>query len=164
MNEIRKTRVIFICMGNICRSPTAEGVFRRVIEKAGLADRIGCDSAGTHGYHIGDPPDERAQRHAATRGYDLSGLRARKVDVADFTRFELVLAMDRSNLELLKHLCPARQHRRLALYGDFSERYSGQEVPDPYYGGAGGFKRVLDMIEETSQRLLQRLLEPVPPR
>jgi protein-tyrosine phosphatase len=149
-------------MGNICRSPTAEGVFRKVIEEGGFADRIGCDSAGTHGYHIGDPPDERAQRHAASRGYDLSGLRARKVDVADFTRFELVLAMDRTNLELLKQLCPARQHRRLALYGDFSERYSGQEVPDPYYGGAGGFERVLDMIEETSQRLLQHLLESVP--
>jgi protein-tyrosine phosphatase len=151
-------------MGNICRSPTAEGVFRKVVEESGVAERIGCDSAGTHGYHIGDPPDERAQRHAAGRGYNLSGLRARKVEVADFTRFDLVLAMDRSNLELLKHLCPSRQHRRLALYGEFSERYAGEEVPDPYYGDAGGFERVLDMIEETSQQLLQRLLEPMPPR
>ncbi len=157
-------RVLFVCMGNICRSPTAEGVFRKLVEAGGHAGRICCDSAGTHGYHIGEPPDERAQRHSATRGYDLSGLRARKVEVADFTRFELVLAMDRNNLELLQHVCPARQHRRLALYGDFSERYAGQEVPDPYYGGAGGFERVLDMIEETSQRLLQHLLESVPPR
>jgi protein-tyrosine phosphatase len=157
-------RVLFVCMGNICRSPTAEGVFRTLVEAGGHEDRVGCDSAGTHGYHVGDPPDERAQRHAAARGYDLSGLRARKVEVADFTRFELVLAMDRSNLELLKHVCPPRQHRRLALFGDFSERYARQEVPDPYYGGAGGFERVLDMIEETSQRLLQHLLASIPPR
>ncbi|MGH8618530.1 MAG: low molecular weight protein-tyrosine-phosphatase [Burkholderiales bacterium] len=155
-----RRRVLFVCMGNICRSPTAEGVFRRVITEAAATGRIDCDSAGTHGYHVGEPPDARAQTHAAQRGYDLSGLRARKVEVADFTRFDLVLAMDRTNLALLRELCPPRQHRRVALYGDFSVRYPGQDVPDPYYGGARGFEQVLDMIEETSQRLLQRLTEP----
>ena len=120
---------------------------------------IACDSAGTHGYHIGDPPDARAQAHAAKRGYDLTALRARKIEVADFTRFDLILAMDRNNLELLRSLCPPRRHQRVVLYGDFSVRYRGQEVPDPYYGGAAGFEQVLDMIEETSQRLLQHLTE-----
>lgn len=159
-SEARGTRrVLFVCMGNICRSPTADGVFRKLVAEAAAHHRMACDSAGTHGYHIGEPPDPRAQAHAAKRGYDLSGLRARKVAVADFTRFDLILAMDRNNLALLRELCPPRQHQRLALYGAYSVRYAGQEVPDPYYGGARGFEQVLDMIEETSQQLLQRLLE-----
>ncbi len=134
-------------------------MFRKVIAETAAAGHIDCDSAGTHGYHIGEAPDPRTQAHAAQRGYDLSGLRARKVDVADFTRFDMVLAMDRNNLALLRDLCPPRQHRRGALYGDMSAKYAGQDVPDPYYGGAMGFEQVLDMIEETSQRLLQHLLE-----
>lgn len=152
-------KVLFCCMGNICRSPTADGVFRKRIADTGVQDRITCDSAGTHGYHVGEPPDPRTQAHAAKRGYDLSGLRALKVAVADFTRFDLILAMDRSNLALLRNFCPPRQRQRLALYGEYSARYAGQEVPDPYYGGASGFEEVLDRVEETSQQLLQRLLE-----
>ncbi len=161
--EGKPVRVLFCCMGNICRSPTADGVFRKLIADAAAQDRIACDSAGTHGYHIGEPPDPRTQAHAAKRGYDLSGLRARKVEVADFTRFDLILAMDRNNLALLRDLCPPRQHQRIALYGEYSARYAGQEVPDPYYGGARGFEEVLDRVEETSQQLLQRLLESKSP-
>ncbi|MBI4190702.1 MAG: low molecular weight phosphotyrosine protein phosphatase [Betaproteobacteria bacterium] len=150
-------RVLFICMGNICRSPTAEAVFRHSVQQAGLEHLIECDSAGTHDYHIGEPPDERAQRAASRRGYDMRGLRGRQVGRKDFERFDYVLAMDAHNLALLARICPSQHAHKLSLYCDFHERYAGQEVPDPYYGGAQGFEQVLDMVEQISESLIGRL-------
>ena len=144
-------------MGNICRSPTAEVVFRHVIAAAGLEERIHCDSAGTHGYHIGDPPDERSIAAALKRGYDMRSLRARQVSVEDFRHLNLVLAMDRGNLAVLSQLRPPSVQSHLRLYGDLHDDYAGHDVPDPYYGGAAGFERVLDMVEAISVRLLEQL-------
>ena len=149
--------VLFVCMGNICRSPTAEVVFRKTIVAAGSADNFDCDSAGTHDYHIGDAPDPRTIAAAKCRGYDMDSLRARQVEVADFTRFDLVLAMDRVNLAALQRLCPPLLHARVKLYGDMHDDFAGQDVPDPYYGGPAGFERVLDMAEAISPRLLEFL-------
>ncbi len=143
-----------ICMGNICRSPTAEGVFRRLAEQTGVLDRLLIDSAGTHDYHVGSVPDERAQEAARRRGYDLSGLRARQVADRDFERFDYLLAMDRENLAALQRRCPPEHQHKLRLYLSFSERFNGQEVPDPYYGGRQGFDLVLDMVEDAAQGLL----------
>ena len=150
-------KVLFVCMGNICRSPTAEAVFRARVEEAGLAQRILVDSAGTHDYHIGDPPDERAQRAALQRGYDMSTLRGRQVEISDFTRFDYVLAMDRANLAILQRLCPQAQRERLGLFLEYASRHGEREVPDPYYGGAGGFERVLAMAEDASEGLLEQI-------
>ena len=150
-------KVLFVCMGNICRSPTAEAVFCARVEEAGLAQRILVDSAGTHDYHIGDPPDERAQHAALQRGYDMSALRGRQVDLSDFTRFDYVLAMDRANLAILQRLCPQAQRERLGLFLEYASRHGEREVPDPYYGGAGGFERVLDMAEDASGGLLEQI-------
>ena len=152
-----KTNVLFVCMGNICRSPTAEAVFRHAVKQAGLASLIECDSAGTHGYHIGERPDKRAQQAALRRGYDLSNLRGRKVGRKDFAQFDHVLAMDRDNLALLEALCPAQHAHKLALYCDLHAEFAGRAVPDPYYGGAQGFEQVLDMIEAVSESLVARL-------
>lgn len=163
MND-REVRVLFVCMGNICRSPTAEGVFARKVREAGLAERIRIDSAGTHAYHIGNPPDERTQRAALRRGYDLSNLRARKVEVHDFMRFDYVLAMDDDNLAILRalraRLDEANVVAHLGLMMDFADNAANyaREVPDPYYGGEAGFERVLDMIESASEGLLQRIM------
>ena len=154
-------RVLFVCMGNLCRSPTAEAVFRHAVEEAGLGHAIECDSAGTHDYHVGDPPDERAQFAAARRGYDMSQLRGRQVEVRDFDRFDRVLAMDRHNLELLRRSCPAQHAHKLALFGDAHAQFAGQEVPDPYYGGVSGFERVLDIVEEVSASLLDSLQQEI---
>ncbi len=150
-------KVLFICMGNICRSPTAEAVFRARTEDAGLAQRILADSAGTHDYHIGDPPDARAQRAARLRGYDMSVLRGRQVEVADFSRFDYVLAMDRDNLAILQRLRPRDAAGHLGLFLEFASRHDGREVPDPYYGGADGFEHVLDMVEDASEGLLDHI-------
>ena len=151
--------VLFVCMGNICRSPTAEGVFRKLVAEQGLADQFTIDSAGTHGYHIGDPPDHRAQVTAARRGYDLSTLRARQVTRADFEQFDYVLAMDEGNLDILLRACPASLIPRVRLFLDFAEGIEEREVPDPYYGGPDGFEHVLDLVETAGERLLQRLLK-----
>ena len=151
------TRVLFVCMGNICRSPTAEAVFRHATKQAGLEGAIVCDSAGTHGYHIGEPPDQRAQQAALRRGYDMSQLRARQVSANDFEQFDFVLAMDRHNLAMLGRMCPQQQAHKLSLYCDFHAQFVGQEVPDPYYGGAKSFEQVLDMIEAISSSLIVRL-------
>ena len=152
-----KIKVLFICTGNICRSPTAEAVFRRVVERAGMSDYIECDSAGTHDYHVGAPPDERAQRAAERRGYDLSGLRGRQVWFEDFDKFDLIIAMDRQNMQLLKRLCPRRHVHKLAYMCDFHDKHSGREVPDPYYGADKHFEQVLDLLEEVSEHMLQKL-------
>jgi protein-tyrosine phosphatase len=146
--------VLFVCMGNICRSPTAEGVFRHRVERAGLAGRIHVDSAGTHNYHPGSPPDERSQEHAARRGYDLSAQRARQVQPADFERFDLILAMDWDNLALLEELCPPHARRKVKRFMEFARTSDSPVVPDPYYGGTAGFEQVLDHVEDASDGLL----------
>ena len=164
-----EVRVLFVCMGNICRSPTAEGVFARKVREAGLAQHIRIDSAGTHAYHIGNPPDERTQRAAKRRGYDLSALRARKVEVHDFMHFDYVLAMDEENLAILQDLRAridaARLQAHLGLMMDFASDAANhaREVPDPYYGGEAGFERVLDMIEAAADGLLQRIIDASTP-
>ena len=150
-------KVLFVCMGNLCRSPTAEGVFKHFVEQAGLAGLVTSDSAGTHDYHVGDPPDARAQKAAARRGYDLSTLRGRQVSRHDFSEFDYVLAMDEANLRLLKRLCPQEHARKLKLFMEFRTDLSVREVPDPYYGGADGFDRVLDLVEQASRGLLEHL-------
>ena len=150
-------RVLFVCLGNICRSPTAEGVFRKVVERAGLLEHIEIDSAGTHAYHVDSPPDGRSQAAALRRGIDLSRLRGRRATRADFDQFEYVLAMDRENLSNLKAICPPGQEHKLALFLEYAPHRPEREVPDPYNGGERGFERVLDMIEEASQGLLEHL-------
>jgi len=150
-------RVLFVCMGNICRSPMAEGTFRHHVRLAGLAEQITCDSAGTHDYHFGDPPDPRAQLAASRRGYDLSALRARQVKPSDFSEFDYVLAMDKVNLRLLQRLCPPQHAHKLKLYMEFGADTEAREVPDPYYGGPQGFEHVLDLVEQAAQGLLRHL-------
>lgn len=155
LNE--EVSVLFVCMGNICRSPTAEGVFVRKVQDAGLAGRIHIDSAGTHAYHIGNPPDPRTRQAALRRGYDLSLLRARKVATQDLERFDYVLAMDADNLSILESLKSAQSRSRIALFMDFAPAHEIREVPDPYYGGESGFERVLDMVEVAAEGLLQAI-------
>lgn len=150
-------KVLFVCMGNICRSPTAQGVFENLIIREGLQDYIHVDSAGTHAYHIGEPPDPRSQQAASRRGIDLSVQRARKVRPEDFLEFDYVLAMDRSNYEILKDICHPDYEDRLRLLLEFAPHTGTADVPDPYYGGAQGFERVLDLIEEASAGLLAEL-------
>lgn len=149
--------VLFVCLGNICRSPTAHGVFAGLVEEAGLASEVAVDSAGTGAWHIGEPPDGRAMLAARERGYDLSSQRARQVEVSDFERFDYILAMDRSNLMHLEALAPEEFSGYLGLFLDFHPDSSEREVPDPYYGGDDGFNRVLDMVEAASRGLLQSM-------
>jgi protein-tyrosine phosphatase len=151
------TRVLFVCTGNICRSPTAEGVAKLIIKNNKLEYIVDVDSAGTHDYHIGEAPDPRTQQAALRRGVDLSGLRARKVQPEDFERFDLVLAMDRHNLALLKRGCPAQYHPKLDLFMRYSTSFDAEEVPDPYYGGDKGFELVLDMVEDAARGLIEAL-------
>lgn len=150
-------KVLFVCTGNICRSPTAEGVFGHLAERAGLGSHVIADSAGTHGYHVGEPPDPRTQRAALARGVVLSALRARKVTAADFTRFDHILAMDHGHLAQLRRLVPANATAALRLFLDDVPGLEGREVPDPYYGGPDGFEQVLDLCEAGSRGLLDRL-------
>lgn len=153
-------RVLFVCMGNICRSPVAEGVFQRMLEGAGLADKVYVDSAGTHSYHAGAPPDARSQATAFRRGVDLRGIRARRVTVTDFTEFDYVLAMDRDNFEHLLALCGEPElRRRIQLLMDYAPDLPEREVPDPYYGGPNGFERVMDLIEVAAEGLLVGIRE-----
>ncbi|NNM81872.1 MAG: low molecular weight phosphotyrosine protein phosphatase [Burkholderiales bacterium] len=158
MKSKEKVSVLFVCMGNICRSPTAEAVFRQRVEAAGLGRTILIDSAGTHGYHIGLPPDERASRAARSRGYDMSGLRARQVEKADFRKFDYILAMDNQNLSILKRIAGPELESKARLFMEFSPDRQEREVPDPYYGGSQGFERVLDMVESASNGLLREIL------
>lgn len=150
-------RILFVCMGNICRSPTAEGVVRAHLERAGLAADVELDSAGTHGYHIGKAPDDRARKAAATRGYDLSALRARRVADADFARYDRILAMDRDNLAELLQACPAAHRHKVGLFLEYARNFGEREVPDPYYGGAEGFEHVLDLVEDAATGLIESL-------
>jgi len=149
--------VLFVCLGNICRSPTAEGVFRKLIADAGLHERVRIDSAGTAGYHEGAPPDTRAMAAAKARGFDLGGIRARRVIADDFEAFDLILAMDEDNLEDLRQAAPEGTRARLALLLDFASGLRGRSVPDPYYGGKNGFERVLDMVTEACAGLVEEL-------
>lgn len=153
-----RTGVLFVCMGNICRSPTAEGVFRSVVEKRKLTGSFLIDSAGTTDYHVGSPPDTRAIAHAARRGYDLSALRARQVVAADFDRFDFVLAMDKENLRTLESLSPSRCRHKIELLLEYGHDFGGAEVPDPYYGGVKEFERALSMIEDGCNGLLDFLV------
>jgi protein-tyrosine phosphatase len=157
MNTSQKTSLLFVCMGNICRSPTAEGVFRAQVQAAGLEHALEIDSAGTHAYHIGAMADTRSQQFAAKRGYDLSRQRARQVSAADFVKFDYVLAMDRDNLALLQAACPSKYRHKLGLFMQYAKNSPVDEVPDPYYGGGSGFDLVLDYIEDASVGLLAHL-------
>ena len=149
-------RVLFVCLGNICRSPTAEGIFTERVKQAGLQDRIQIDSAGTGDWHIGRPPDPRASRAAANRGYDLSALRGRQVERGDFGHFDYVIAMDDENVHALKQLCPREHEHKIRRLTDFCST-GDCSVPDPYMGGLGGFEHVLDLIEDSTRGLLQHL-------
>ncbi len=149
--------ILFVCMGNICRSPSAHGVMRRHLDEAGLSQLVQVDSAGTHNYHPGEPPDARSQRHARARGYDLSDLRARQIRHADFERFDLIVAMDWDNLAQLEKLAPAAQRPRLRRLGEFFSRSTSPVVPDPYYGGPAGFEHVLDLIEDGCEGLVRHV-------
>lgn len=154
---MKKFSVLFVCTGNICRSPTADGVLRQLICSAQLDGKVEVDSAGTLDYHSGQAPDHRAQQHAKRRGYDLSVLRARQVGPEDFHRHDLILAMDRSHLAILNRLCPAEHKSKVHLFLEFARNASVEEVPDPYYGGAEGFEHVLDLIEDASAGLLDEI-------
>lgn len=150
-------RVLFVCLGNICRSPSAEGVFLNAVAAENLSNKIHIDSAGTGDWHIGLPPDTRAIAAASKRGIDLSGLRARLVSALDFTEFDYILAMDKANLHNLQRMQPENFSGHLGLFLDFIAQGKTQEVPDPYYGGDDGFNHVLDLIEQASVGLLQEI-------
>lgn len=157
-------RILFVCMGNICRSPTAEGVFRRLVAERAPGVPIEVDSAGTHDYHVGDPPDPRSIAAASRRGVDLRHLRARVVSDEDFERFDLIIAMDRLNRATLLDRSPEPFRKRIRLFMEFAGSGEIEDVPDPYYGGAPGFERVLDLAEEAAAGLLDELLERTGPR
>ena len=151
-------RILFVCMGNICRSPSAEGVFRALLVQRAPQLSVELDSAGTHDYHVGEPPDARSIAAALRRGIDLSALRARTVRTSDFDEFDLILAMDEQNLRELRRRAPAHRHERIRLMMEFGPDASLRAVPDPYYGGPQGFEQVLDLLEEAAEGLLQELL------
>ncbi len=157
MADKQSISVLFVCMGNICRSPTAEGVFRHHVSEAGLEASIQSDSAGTHAYHTGEPADRRAHAAAARRGISLEGIRARRVTEEDFEHFDYILAMDELNLVTLKDRAPDESSAKVRLFLEFAESLPENEVPDPYYGGSAGFERVLDLVDEASQGLLETL-------
>ncbi len=162
MVEIKeKVSVLFVCMGNICRSPTAEGVFRKHVSDAGLDAAIQTDSAGTHAYHSGEPADRRAHAAAERRGFSLEGIRARRVTDEDFDQFDFILAMDEDNLVVLQERAPDEHISKVRLFLEFAESRHENEVPDPYYGGSAGFERVLDLVEEASQGLLETLRKKI---
>ena len=150
-------RVLFVCMGNICRSPSAEGVFNKIITDQLLQDKFSIDSAGTHAYHIGEAPDLRSQKAAKEREVDLSKIRARKVIIGDFEDFDYLLAMDEDNHSIMLQACPEEHQHKIKLFLEYAPHLNTREVPDPYYGGAYGFERVLDLIEEASTGFIEEL-------
>ena len=158
MSDIKPVRVLFVCMGNICRSPTAHGVFQALVDAEGLSESIRVDSAGTHGYHTGSPPDPRSQATARTHGVDLSTLRARRFESADYHEFDYLLAMDHGNLADMLAIRPAGGGATPRLMLEYSGRYRGLEIPDPYYGN-DGFELVFEMIDDASRGLLRHLRE-----
>lgn len=150
-------KVLFVCLGNICRSPTAHGIFEKMVISAGLQDKIGVDSCGTGSWHVGQPPDERTLKTARERGYDISHLRARKLAAEDFDRFDYILSMDTRNLADVIKKAPADYKGQIKLLLDFSKERNVLEVPDPYYGGDEGFDRIFNMIESACECLLDEL-------
>ena len=150
-------KILFVCLGNICRSPTAEVVFRDIAAREAPDLKFQVDSAGTAGYHIGEPPDPRTRAAALRRGYDLSPLRARIVEPGDFEQFDLLLAMDHENLAVLKRRAPAAVQQRVRLFLEFAPEAGVTEVPDPYYGGPNGFEEVLDLVEAAARGLLEHV-------
>jgi len=154
---MKKISVLFVCMGNICRSPTAEGVFRHMVEQAGLAEKVLIDSAGTHDYHVGAPPDRRAQAAAGRRGYDLSALRGRQFAFDDCLRFDYVIAMDRGNYNRILRQCGGGATGNVHVFMEFAHDRPEQEIPDPYSGGDEGFEYVLNLIEAASKGLLDEV-------
>jgi protein-tyrosine phosphatase len=154
---MEKIKVLFVCMGNICRSPTAEGVFAKTIQEAYMDDRFSIDSAGTHAYHIGEMPDPRAQNAARERGIELKHLKARKVSAEDFEQFDYILAMDGDNYASLMGTCPDEYKDKVKYFLDYAPELNVREVPDPYYGGKFGFERVLDMVTAASTGFLNTL-------
>jgi protein-tyrosine phosphatase len=149
-----KVKVLFVCMGNICRSPLAHGLFDDRVEKAGLSEQITVDSAGTHAYHVGEQPDPRSQQTALSHGIDLSYQRARKVKASDFDKFDYVVAMDRDNHAILRSQCPDEHRHKLKLFLEFAPQLSETEVPDPYYGGDEGFEHVYSLIDAAADGLM----------
>ena len=156
----KQVSILFVCTGNICRSPTAEAIFRKLAADAGMSEAILAESAGTHGYHIGEPPDPRAQGAAALRGYDLSGLRARRVERSDLQRFDLIIAMDRGHFAKLSDLAQPSAAHKLKLMMSYASAFQDKDVPDPYYGGPQDFERALDMLEDAARGLLESLSKP----
>jgi protein-tyrosine phosphatase len=156
--EIQVMRVLFVCMGNICRSPSAEGVFRHALSRRAPQVTIEIDSAGTHDYHVGEAPDARALAAARRRGIDISQLRARNVMPDDFERFDLILAMDEENMRELKRRAQRAHHERIRLVMEYAPSATRRDVPDPYYGGEQGFEEVLDLLEEAADGLIDALL------
>lgn len=154
---MKNLAVLFVCMGNICRSPTAHGVFKRKLMDAGIADQVKVDSAGTHNYHPGSPPDLRSQAHAAKRGYDLSDLRARQITNDDFENYGLILVMDWDNLALVQDECPPEHTNKVRRLTEFCLIHDAPVVPDPYHGGAKGFNQVLDLVEDACEGLLRHV-------
>ena len=154
---MKQYSVLFVCMGNICRSPTADGVFRHMVVAQGLQDRVAVDSAGTHNYHPNSPPDPRSQKHAALRGYDLSALRARQIRDADFEAFDLILAMDWDNLALVQGICPPQHQKKVRRLTEFCVTHDSPVVPDPYYAGPTAFEHVLDLVEDACTGLLEHV-------
>lgn len=154
-------RVLFVCMGNICRSPVAEGVVRLLAERGGLSKFLEVDSAGTHSYHEGESPDPRVRKLAVKRGYDLSRLRARSVKELDFVHFDRILAMDRQNLAFLHRRCPTEYQIKLGLFLDFADETTQDEIPDPYYGSVEGFEKVFDLCEQAGKGLIESILNQI---
>ncbi len=151
-------KVLFVCLGNICRSPTAHGIFESMVAAEGLADKVTVDSCGTGSWHVGNAPDERATAAAARRGYDLSPLRARQLTASDFQHFDFILAMDEQNLANMQAICPAGYQGEMGLFLPYGDQMAIREVPDPYYGGGQGFDEVLDLVEDGSRGLLRHIL------
>lgn len=161
-DELKTHSILFVCTGNICRSPTAEGVMLKKVSERGWSEWIRVDSAGTHAYHVGEAPDARSQSHAARRGYDLAPLRARRVVAADFERFDQILAMDDEHLELLRAQCPPQHAGKVELFMRHARRHRSEVVPDPYFGGPAGFEEVLDFVEDACDGLLAALAAGLP--